>query len=220
MEQRASNAVLAERLRIARELHDIVGHHLSVVVIQAQGAQRMADRDAVRARAAMAEVERTGRTALDEMRRLLGLLRAGEPEATTSEPGHYVPALGLADVDDLAERMRGAGLPVTILRDGEPRDIPDDVGLTVYRIVQESLTNVLKHAGPASAVVRIGFAEELQITVTDDGRGAAADLGRPAVPGAGRGTVGMTERIAALGGNLSFGPQPGGGYRVHARIPV
>jgi signal transduction histidine kinase len=220
MEQRASNAILAERLRIARELHDIVGHHLSVVVIQAQGAQRMADRDVSRARAAMAEVERTGRTALDEMRRLLGLLRTGEPEAAVPEPGDYVPALGLADVDDLAERMRGTGLPVTILRDGEPADIPDDVGLTVYRIVQESLTNVLKHAGPASATVRLSFGDDLEVTVTDDGRGAAAALGRPAVPGAGRGTVGMTERVAALGGKLSFGPQPGGGYRVHARIPL
>jgi signal transduction histidine kinase len=219
MEQRASNAILAERLRIARELHDIVAHHLSVVVIQAQGAQRMADRDVMRARAAMAEVERTGRTALDEMRRLLGLLRTGEAEAAASPAGAYVPALGLADVDDLADRMRGAGLPVTIVRDGEPGEVPEDVGLTIYRIIQESLTNVLKHAGPASATVRLCFREDLEVMITDDGRGAAAALDRPAAPGAGRGTLGMTERVAMLGGRLSCGAQPGGGYRVHARIP-
>jgi signal transduction histidine kinase len=219
MEQRASNAILAERLRIARELHDIVAHHLSVVVIQAQGAQRMAGRDVMRTRAAMAEVERTGRTALDEMRRLLGLLRTGEAEVAASQAGAYVPALGLADVDDLAERMRGAGLPVTIVRDGEPGEVPEDVSLTIYRIIQESLTNVLKHAGPASATVRLCFGRDLEVTITDDGRGAAAALDKPAAPGAGRGTLGMTERVAAFGGRLSVGPQPGGGYRVHARIP-
>jgi signal transduction histidine kinase len=185
-------------------------------VIQAQGAQRMADRDAARARAAMADVERTGRMALEEMRRLLGLLRTGEPEE--GQAGTYGPALGLADVEDLAGRMRDTGLPVTVVRSGEPRDVPDDVGLTVYRIVQEALTNVLKHAGPASATVRLGFGTDLEVSVTDDGRGAAAALGK--VPGGGRGTLGMTERIAALGGKLSFGPQPGGGYRVHARIPL
>jgi len=234
MEERASNAILAERLRIARELHDIVAHHLSVVVIQAQGAQRMADRDAARARAAMAEVERTGRTALDEMRRLLGLLRTGEAGATAGEAsasaaeagattatgGAYAPARGLADVDDLAQRMRSAGLPVTVRRDGEPREVPEDVGLTIYRIIQESLTNVLRHAGPASAAVRLCFGEDLEVTITDDGRGAAAALGRPTAPEAGRGTLGMTERVAMLGGRLSYGPQAGGGYRVHARIPL
>jgi len=220
MEERASNAILAERLRIARELHDIVAHHLSVIVIQAQGAQRMADRDVMRGRVAMADVERTGRTALDEMRRLLGLLRTGEADADAAKDGAYVPASGLADLDGLAERMRGAGLPVTIVREGNPREVPDDVGLTVYRIIQESLTNVLKHAGPASATVRICFGEDLDVTVTDDGRGAAAALNRPAAPSAGRGTLGMTERVAALGGRLSCGPQPGGGYRVYARIPL
>jgi signal transduction histidine kinase len=220
MEERASNAILAERLRIARELHDIVAHHLSVVVIQAQGAQRMADRDATRARAAMAEVERTGRTALDEMRRMLGLLRTGEPEVTAARAGAYVPALGLADVDDLAHRMRGAGLPVTVVRDGEPAEVPEDVGLTIYRIIQESLTNALKHAGPAAATVRLRFGEDLQVTITDDGRGATAALDSPGAPGSGRGTLGMTERVAMHGGRLSYGPQAGGGYRVHARIPL
>jgi signal transduction histidine kinase len=222
-------ARLAERLRIARELHDIVAHHLSVVVIQAQGAQRMADVDAGRARTAMADVERTGRTALEEMRRLLGLLRTGEAGDSGSCPAEqaaYGPALGLADVDDLAERARGAGLPVTVLRNGADREVPEDVGLTVYRVIQEALTNVLKHAGHASAVVSVSFADDLEVLITDDGRGASAAGSLPAVvrraalPGAGLGTAGMTERVTALGGTLTAGPRPGGGYQVHARIPL
>jgi signal transduction histidine kinase len=225
-EEQARRATLAERLRIARELHDIVAHHLSVVVIQAQGAQRVADMDLARAKCAMADVERTGRTALEEMRHLLGLLRTGEPGEEAKVAGTtgatsdsaYVPSFGLADVDDLAEGMRGAGLPVTVVRRGEPREVPEDVGLTVYRIVQESLTNVLKHAGPAAATVELDFASELGVTVTDDGRGASAAL--DAIPGAGRGTAGMRERVAALGGRLSAGPRPGSGYRVHATIPL
>ncbi len=237
-------AMLAERLRIARELHDIVAHHLSVVVIQAQGAQRVAEKDLARAKTAMADVERTGRTALEEMRRLLGLLRSGEMAADTGadgEPGEYgaqgemsevagraggavyVPPSGLADVDDLAERIRGAGVPVTVVRRGDLAVVPEDVGLTAYRIVQESLTNVLKHAGPAAATVELAVtsgpgAAELGVTVTDDGRGASAALA--AIPGAGRGTAGMRERVAVLDGSLSTGPRPGGGYRVHARIPL
>jgi signal transduction histidine kinase len=225
-DERARRATLAERLRIARELHDIVAHHLSVVVIQAQGAQRVADGDLARAKSAMADVERTGRTALEEMRHLLGLLRTGEPGEVAEAAGTaeavpdaaYVPPLGLADVDDLAEGMRGAGLPVTVVRRGQPREVPEDVGLTIYRIVQESLTNVLKHAGPAAATVELDFAAEFGVTVTDDGRGASAALA--AVPGAGRGTAGMRERVAALGGRLSIGPRPGGGYQVHATIPL
>jgi signal transduction histidine kinase len=222
-------ATLAERLRIAREMHDIVAHHISVVVIQAQGAQRIADRDPARARTAMADVERTSRTALEEMRRLLGLLRTGEPAAGREEgtaqiaDRAYEPPQGLTDIDMLAERLRRAGLGITIVGRGEPKDVPDDVGLTVYRIVQESLTNVLKHAGPASATVELAWAgqqgaEQLEVTVTDDGRGASAALS--AVPGAGRGTAGMRERVAAVGGKLSTGPRPGGGYRVHATIPL
>ena len=221
-EESERRAALAERLRIARELHDIVAHHLSVVVIQAQGAQRIADKDPARATAAMADVERTGRTALEEMRRLLGLLRTGETAAAMPD-GAYVPPLGLADVDDLAERLRRAGLDITVVRRGEAPEVPEDVGLTVYRIVQEALTNVLKHAGPAAVTVELALtheqgADQLGVTVTDDGRGASAALEAP--PGAGRGTAGMRERVAVLGGRLSVGPQPGGGFRVHATIPL
>ena len=221
-EESERRATLAERLRIARELHDIVAHHLSVVVIQAQGAQRIADKDPARATAAMADVERTGRTALEEMRRLLGLLRTGETAAAMPD-GAYMPPLGLADVDDLAERLRRAGLDITVVRRGEAPEVPEDVGLTVYRIVQEALTNVLKHAGPAVVTVELALtheqgADQLGVTVTDDGRGASAALEAP--PGAGRGTAGMRERVAVLGGRLSVGPQPGGGFRVHATIPL
>ena len=199
-----------------------MAHHLSVVVIQAQGAQRIADKDPARATAAMADVERTGRTALEEMRRLLGLLRTGETAAAMPD-GAYVPPLGLADVDDLAERLRRAGLDITVVRRGEAPEVPEDVGLTVYRIVQEALTNVLKHAGPAAVTVELALtheqgADQLGVTVTDDGRGASAALEAP--PGAGRGTAGMRERVAVLGGRLSVGPQPGGGFRVHATIPL
>ena len=222
--EEARRATLAERLRIARELHDIVAHHLSVIVIQAQGAQRVTGRDPARAQQAMADVERTGRTALDEMRRLLGLLRAGDaagPAAAAAagdgdQDWERLPPRGLADIGALATQMTAAGLPVAVHSTGEPRPVPEDVGLTGYRIVQEALTNVLKHAGPASAEVRIHHGSDLEITVTDDGRGAAAAL---ALPGGGRGTTGMRERLAVLGGELSVGPRPGGGFRVHAVIP-
>ncbi len=252
--QEARRATLAERLRIARELHDIVAHHLSVVVIQAQGAQRMAGRDPARAQQALADIEQTGRTALAEMRRLLGLLRAGDPDPDADGGDDRLPALGVADVSALVERMAAAGLPVTVRTTGEARPVPEDVGLSVYRITQEALTNVLRHAGPAEAEVHLHYGDELEISITDNGRGASAGLSEedaagagaagagaagagpagagpagagPAggaragsgLAGSGRGTTGMRERIAALGGRLTVGPQPGGGFRVHAVIP-
>ena len=215
-EQEARRATLAERLRIARELHDIVAHHVSVIVIQAQGAQRVTAREPDRARQAMADVERTARTALEEMRRMLGLLRSPDDAEDTAS---LDVAHGVADIAALAERMTGAGVAVTVRTTGEPFGVPEDVGLTVYRIAQEALTNVLKHAGPARAEVHLHYGEQLEITVTDDGRGAAAVLTGTAPPGAGRGTTGMRERVAVLGGTFTAGPQPGGGFRVHAVIP-
>ncbi len=220
MEERAGRATLSERLRIARELHDIVAHHISVAVIQSQAARRVADSDPVRARTAMADVERTNRTALEEMRRLLGVLHSGEPGDTVApipDPA-YGPALGLADIDVLADRLRRAGLDVSVVRRGEAAGVPHDVGLAVYRIVQESLTNVLKHAGPAAVTVDLDVDDQLRVTITDDGRGASAALS--GVPGAGRGIAGMRERIAAAGGKLSAGPKPGGGYQVRATVPL
>jgi len=225
--QEARRATLAERLRIARELHDIVAHHVSVIVIQSQGAQRMVDRDPDRSRQAMADVERTARTALEEMRRLLGLLRAPDTgdgadstgSASGGDAGERQPLQGLADIAALASGMTAAGLPVTVRTTGEPRPVPEDVGLTVYRIAQEALTNVLKHAGPAQAQVSLHYGDELEITVTDDGRGASAALSSTAAPGAGRGTMGMRERISMLGGQFTAGPRPGGGYCVRATVP-
>ena len=215
-EQEARRATLAERLRIARELHDIVAHHVSVVVIQAQGAQRVADRDPDRARQAMADVERTARTALEEMRRMLGLLRSPDDAEDT---GSLDVAHGVADIAALADRMTGSGVAVTVRTTGEPFGVPEDVGLALYRIAQEALTNVLKHAGPAHAEVHLHYSEQLEITIADDGRGAAAVLTGAAPPGAGRGITGMRERVAMLGGRFTAGPQPGGGFRVHAVIP-
>ena len=215
-EQEARRATLAERLRIARELHDIVAHHVSVVVIQAQGAQRVADREPDRARQAMADVERTARTALEEMRRMLGLLRSPDDGEDT---GSLDVAHGVADIAALADRMTGSGVAVTVRTTGEPFSVPEDIGLAVYRIAQEALTNVLKHAGPAHAEVHLHYGEQLEITIADDGRGAAAVLTGAAPPGAGRGITGMRERVAMLGGRFTAGPQPGGGFRVHAVIP-
>jgi len=215
-DQEARRATLAERLRIARELHDIVAHHVSVIVIQAQGAQRVAGREPDRARQAMADVERTARTALEEMRRMLGLLRSPDEGEDT---GSLDVAHGVADIAALADRMTGAGVAVTVRTTGEPFSVPEDIGLTVYRIAQEALTNVLKHAGPAHAEVHLHYGDHLEITVTDDGRGAAAVLTGAAPTGAGRGTTGMRERVAMLGGRFTAGPRPGGGFRVHAAIP-
>ena len=215
-EQEARRATLAERLRIARELHDIVAHHVSVVVIQAQGAQRVADREPARARQAMADVERTARTALEEMRRMLGLLRSPDD---AEDSGSLDVAHGAADIAALADRMTGSGVAVTVRTTGEPFGVPEDVGLALYRIAQEALTNVLKHAGPAHAEVHLHYGEQLEITVADDGRGAAAVLTGAAPPGAGRGITGMRERVAMLGGSITAGPQPGGGFRVYAVIP-
>ncbi len=225
-QEEARRATMAERLRIARELHDVVAHHLSVVVILAQGAQRTIGRDPGRAMAAMTQVEQTGRTALEEMRGLLGLLRSGEQadDGADADAGggagqaRLAPP-GLADIGALAQEMRAAGLPVTVHTAGEPGEIREDVGLTVYRIVQEALTNVVKHAGPTTATVTLTFGDTLDINVTDDGRGAAAGLAA-GIPGAGHGTVGMRERVAMLNGYLAVGPRPGGGFRVHATIPL
>jgi len=219
MEERADGATLSERLRIARELHDIVAHHISVAVIQSQAAQRVADSDPARAKTAMADVERTNRTALEEMRRLLGVLHSSEPGGTAAPiPDAYAPALGLADIEVLADRLRRAGLDVSVVQRGAAAGVPDDVGLTAYRIVQESLTNVLRHAGPAAVTVDLDVGDQLRVTVTDDGRGASAALA--GVPGTGRGIAGMRERAAAVGGKLSAGPKRGGGYQVRATVPL
>jgi signal transduction histidine kinase len=227
-ELEARRAVAEERLRIARELHDVVAHNLSVVVVQAQAAQRVLDRDTGRARAVIASIEGTGREALDEMRQLLGVLRGGVPDGPEDGAGgEFGPQPGLARLGELVEQVRAAGLPVTVHVEGTQRPLGAAADLSAFRIVQEALTNTLKHAGPASAEVLLSYGEhDLELTVSDDGRGAAAGLSRdrdrggtgPA--GSGHGLVGMRERVALFGGELTAGPRPGGGYQIRARLPL
>jgi signal transduction histidine kinase len=210
-EEEAAAAVSGERARIARELHDIVAHYVSVAVVQASGARRVLDRDPESARTALEAVETAGRTALTEMRRMLEVLRADD-----SELG---PQPGLGDLDALVERVRQTGLPVELTVEGDACCLPAGMDLAAYRIVQEALTNTVKHAGRASAHVTVRFRpDDLEIEVVDDGRGAAAPL--VAVGGHGLGLVGMRERVALFGGTLDAGPRFPGGYRVFASLPM
>jgi signal transduction histidine kinase len=217
-EQRARRAVSDERSRIARELHDVVAHNVSVMVVQAAGARRTLDRDPARAKEVLAGIEETGRQALTEMRRLLGVLRTDD-DATNSR----APQPGVSRLDDLVDNVRAAGLPVQLTVEGIPKALSAGVDLSAYRIVQEALTNSLKHAGPAVADVVLRYdVNTLEVTVRDTGRGSAAAL--EATPdggnGAPHGLVGMRERVALFGGELHAGPRPGGGFEVVARLPV
>ena len=219
-ELEARRAVAEERLRIARELHDVVAHNLSVVVVQAQAVQRLLDRDVERAREVVASIEGTGREALDEMRQLLGVLR-DSPDGADGPDGPFGPQPGLEQLAELLDQVRAAGLPVTLRVEGRARRLPAAVDLSAYRIVQEALTNALKHAGQARADVVVRYGEgELDVRVADDGRGAAAGIDSARLPGSGHGLVGMRERVALFGGELAIGPRPGGGFEVRARLPL
>jgi signal transduction histidine kinase len=213
-EAQAQRAAAAERTRIARELHDVVAHSVSVMTVQAGAARRVLDQAGADpdVREAIATVEATGREALAELRRVVGVLREdGESAGVAPQPG-------VADLPALVARAREAGLSVELEVEGEPRPLPSGVDLSAYRIAQEAITNTLKHAGPARAQVRVCYgAEALEVQVVDDGRGAAAD---PAPPGGGNGLVGMRERVALFGGELRAGPRAGGGYEVKARLPI
>jgi signal transduction histidine kinase len=207
----AREAVATERARIARELHDAVAHSMSVMVVQAGAARSVLASDAAAAAEALERVEATGRTGLAEMRRLLGVLTAGD------DSPELAPQPGLARLDELLERVRAAGLPVERVVGGHARSLPPGVDLTAYRLVQEALTNALKHAGDAHARVTIRYGEDaLELEVDDDGRGPpGADIAAE-----GHGLVGMRERVAMFNGSLETGPRPGGGFRVRARIPL
>ncbi len=213
-QEQSREAVRRERARIARELHDVVAHEMTVMTVQAAAARRMLDKDVDRTAGALATVEHAGHAALHEMRRLLGVLRTDDLKAS-----HH-PQPGLATLDELVEHMRGAGLEVELEVEGTPRSLPAGIDLNVYRIIQESLTNALKHGGPhTSATVRIGYEPDgLSVEVLDDGRGAAEAL--VTRPGSGQGHVGMRERTSMLNGRLTLGPRIGGGYRVAAHIPL
>lgn len=207
-----AQAVAAERRRIARELHDVVAHHVSVMGVLATGSRRTLRRDPAAADEALATIEETGRSALREMRRLLDVLRTDD-----SEPAdELAPQPGLAGVGVLVEQIREAGLPATLHVDGDPPALDPGVALTVYRIVQEALTNALKHAGAATVEVRLSFGTYwLIVEVCDNGRGP-----RSGVPPIGHGLLGMRERVSLYGGTLRTGPRSGGGYRVYAKIPL
>jgi signal transduction histidine kinase len=204
----AEAAVVEERARIARELHDVVAHAISVVVLQARGGRRVLDDDPEEARAAFDTIERTATQALAEMRRLLGLLRSDDEQLALA------PQPSLVRLDALVSDVRGAGLPVELEVDGEPVELSPGVDLSAYRIVQEALTNALKHAGPAKARVRISYAErELQLEIADDGTGAGNG------DGTGHGLTGIRERVTVYGGDFDAGPRREGGFSVRVRLP-
>jgi signal transduction histidine kinase len=206
-------AAAAERARIARELHDVVAHNVSVMVVQADGAAYALGTDPGRARQALAAISATGRQALTEMRVLLGVLRKTDEDGR----GVLAPLPGLDQLGDLLDQTRAAGLPVACSVEGEPRPLPGGTALAAYRIIQESLTNTRKHAGPhARASVRLRYAPDaVEIVVADDGAGGAATG-----EAAGHGLTGMRERATLYGGSVQAGPRPGGGYQVAARLPL
>ncbi|MCX5091962.1 sensor histidine kinase [Streptomyces sp. NBC_00365] len=218
-EAQAKVAVAAERARIARELHDVVAHNVSVMVVQADGAAYVMDTAPEQARKALETISGTGRQALAEMRRLLGVLRTGEHQ----ESGEYVPQPDVEQLDDLIEQCRTSGLPVDFKVEGTPRPLPSGVELTAYRIVQEALTNTRKHGGPnAGASVRLVYFDDgLGLLVEDDGKGAPHELYEEGgADGQGHGLIGMRERVGMVGGTLDAGPRPGGGFRISALLPL
>ncbi|MFD8739925.1 sensor histidine kinase [Streptomyces sp. NPDC059618] len=240
-EEEARRRVAEERLRIARDLHDVVAHHIALVNVQAGVAAHVMDKRPDQAKEALAHVREASRSALNELRATVGLLRqSGDPEAPTE------PAPGLARLDELADTFRNAGLPVEVARSDAGTALPAAADLAAYRVIQEALTNVRKHAGPGAkaevSVVRVG--PVVEVTVLDDGpghgKGAGRDTGTAADPGPGRedgpgpdpaddtgpqeggghGLLGMRERVTAIGGSCTTGPRYGGGFRVHAILPV
>jgi signal transduction histidine kinase len=210
-EERAERAVIDERTRIARELHDVIAHNVSVMVVQASAGEDVFDTDPARARESLSAVASTGRAALTELRRLLGVIRADDDHAG------YAPQPGIEYLDELVGQIRETGLTVELSVLGEPRELPEGVGLCAYRIVQEALTNTLKHADASEAQVSVRYvADALELQVTDDGRAA------PLVNGdtTGHGLIGMRERVALFGGELWVGARAGRGFEVSARLPL
>jgi signal transduction histidine kinase len=207
LQRQAEQAAAAERARIARELHDIVAHHLSVVVLHAAGARASGRADPE----ILAEIEASGRMALTETRRLFEVLRKPDDETGRA------PQPGISQLPALAGSLRAAGLDVNLSIDGDHMSLSPALNVSTYRIVQEALTNVLKHAGPARAEVTVGCAgDAVTIKVTDDGQGTPV----PEALTGGHGLAGMRERAALFGGDLEAGPRPGGGFAVSARLPI
>jgi signal transduction histidine kinase len=201
--------VAEERLRIARELHDVVGHSLGVIVVQAGAERATLAPGQETTRDTLVTIEQTGREALSEMRRLLDLMRRDDEEVALA------PQPSLAHLDALVEKVRAAGLSVQLRIEGEEVRLPSGIDLSAYRIVQEALTNALKHAGPTRATVTVRYAEDgLELEIADEGRGGAT-----AGDGVGHGLAGMGERVALYGGTLRTGTRAGGGYAVNVRLP-
>jgi signal transduction histidine kinase len=202
----AEAAVVVERGRIARELHDVIGHNVSMMVVQAGAAARVLEGEQPNVRTALAAIEQTGRQTVDEMRRLIGVVRSENGLALAPQPT-------LRDLEQLVSNVREAGLPVDLRIEGEPAEIPPGIDLSAYRIVQEALTNTLKHAGPASATVTVRYASSaVEVEVCDDGSSAE--------DGVGNGLIGMRERVALWSGELEVGRRRDGGYAVRARLPL
>jgi len=212
-EQQAELAAAAERARIAREMHDVVAHGLSVMVLQAEGARYSLPPEATVSRAALEEVARTGRTAIGEMRQLLGLLRSG---SAGDGPSPTLPAPGLDDLDDLVTQARTTGAQVTLRRQGGLPKVPPVVALTAYRVVQEGLTNARRHGGDQVEIDLAVDDDELVVRVHDDGR---ADVGGSSAP-PGLGLAGLHERVAAAGGRASAEPDPAGGFTIQVTLPL
>jgi signal transduction histidine kinase len=210
-ESLARQAVVEERDRIARELHDVIAHSVSVMIVQAGAAERLLDHDPERARDALEAIRGAGSETLDELRRLLGLLR----DTPTGDPSAE-PQPGLARLDALVKQAEASGLAVDCVVDGAQRQLPVGIDLAAYRIVQEALTNIRKHAGAATAHVQISFSQrELDLRITDDGGGHGHNTN-----GSGHGLIGMRERVTLYGGTLTSGPRSSGGFEVRARIPL
>jgi signal transduction histidine kinase len=211
-EQQAREAVMEERVRIARELHDMVAHSVTVMVIQAGVVRRRLDAGLGVDRELLHNIESSGRDAVGELRRTLGLLRGDETDTT-------LPPVGLDRLDELVAQVREAGLTVSVRRDGAAPDLPPAADVSAYRIIQEALTNVLKHAGPTRVTVELRHQSDgLHLSVVNN-------AGSPSPPGpqpvnGGQGLIGMRERVMLFGGDLTAGPRPGGGFAVHARLPV
>jgi signal transduction histidine kinase len=206
-------AVIGERVRIARELHDVVAHHVSVMGIQASAARRALDKDAGKARTALAAVEDSARTAMDELRRMLGALR--QSDQGRSHQDAAPSTAGLNRLAELITRVREAGLTGELAVYGDPQPVPDSVSQAAYRIVQEAVTNTLKHAHASTVDVRVRYlARELEIDISDDGRGPGT------ATGGGMGLIGMRERVAVHDGTIEAGARSGGGYRVRVRLPL
>ncbi|HEX7353744.1 MAG TPA: sensor histidine kinase [Mycobacteriales bacterium] len=211
-EAAAQRAVAEERARIARELHDVISHDVSLMVLQASVERRAADSDPITAGQTLASIETTGREALAELRRMLGVLRRGERDAPLQ------PQPGLAQLPELVANARAAGLDITLTVDGDPHPLPPGLDLAAYRILQESLTNAAKHAPGHSVTATVRYTpHDLELTVLDDGARVAGAV----LPSGGHGLVGMRERVALYGGSLNVGADPAtGGFRVQARIPL